>query len=187
MRHHSTTQLDPRLPLVIDTRHLPRAPGAMRRVEREVAAPEGLGNPLIGVPAGSGLLLDLRLESVTEGVLVSGTVAATVTGECGRCLRPVESELSVTVQELFAYPDSTTDATTSDDEVGRMHGDLLDLEPTVRDAVVLALPATPLCRADCPGLCPRCGAHWDDLPADHRHDEQVDPRWGALKNLIVEE
>ena len=61
------------------------------------------------------------------------------------------------IQELFASPDSITDATTEEDEVGRLQGDLIDLEPTVRDAVVLALPSSPLCRADCPGLCPGAG------------------------------
>jgi uncharacterized protein len=187
MRDHSTTQLDPRLPLVIDTSPLPRAPGAMRRVERVVAAPADLGQGLVGVPAGADLSLDLRLESVSEGVLVSGTVTVPAAGECARCLRPIGIELAVTVQELFAYPDSTTDATTEQDEVGRLQGDLIDLRPAVRDAVVLALPSSPLCRDDCPGLCPQCGAHWDDLPADHRHEEQIDPRWAALKNVTLTE
>ena len=86
------------------------------------------------------------------------------------------------LQELFAYADSTTEETTEEDEVGRMHGDLLDLEPVVRDAVVLPLPTNPVCRPDCPGLCPGCGAHLADLPADHSH-EDVDPRWAALTSL----
>jgi uncharacterized protein len=186
MRDHSKPYLDHRSPLVFDAGQLPRAPGSMRTVAREVAAPQDLGQGLIGVPQGAILRLDLRLESVSEGVLVSGTVSATTAGECGRCLRPISTDLEVSVQELFAYPDSTTDATTEEDEIGRLQGDLIDLEPTVRDAVVLALPNTPLCRVDCPGLCPECGAHWDDLPADHRH-EQIDPRWAQLKKLATTE
>jgi uncharacterized protein len=67
--------------------------------------------------------------------------------------------------------------------VGRLRGDLIDLAPSVRDAMVLALPNNPLCRADCPGLCPECGVHRDDLPADHNHD-QTDPRWAALNKLV---
>ena len=90
-----------------------------------------------------------------------------MTGECGRCLRAIDDTLDVTFQELYAYEDSTTDETTDEDEVGRMQGDLIDLEPALRDAVVLALPTNPLCREDCPGLCPECGVPWDDLPADH--------------------
>jgi uncharacterized protein len=154
----------------------------MRTVQRVVPAPAGLGLELIGVPQGADLSLDLRLESVSEGVLVSGSVSAAVEGECGRCLRPISDTLEVTVQELFAYVHSTTDETTEEDEVGRLQGDLIDLQPSLRDAVVLALPNHPLCRQDCPGLCPECGAHWDDLPADHNHD-QIDPRWAALHKL----
>jgi uncharacterized protein len=154
----------------------------MRVVDTNVAAPEGLGLELVGVPTGADLHLELRLESVSEGVLVSGTVTGPMRGECGRCLRDIDDTLSVKIQELYAYENSTTDATTDEDEVGRMQGDLIDLEPAVRDAIVLALPSNPLCRPDCPGLCPECGQHWDDLPADHRH-EQIDPRWAALGKL----
>ncbi len=75
-----------------------------------------------------------------------------------------------------------TDETTDADEVHRVVDELVDAEPAVRDAVVLALPSTPLCREDCPGLCPDCGQHWDDLPDDHSH-EQRDPRWSALEAL----
>lgn len=187
MRDHFTTRLDPRSPLVLDTAQLPRAPGSMRTVERVVAAPKDLGLALIGVPEGAELGLDLRMESVSEGVLVTGAVTGPAEGECARCLRPISTGLVVTLQELFAYPDSATEATTEQDEVGRLRGDLIDLEPAVRDAVVLALPGSPLCRDDCPGLCPECGAHWDDLPADHGHDERIDPRWTALKKLSTTE
>ncbi|GAA0801210.1 hypothetical protein Sya03_07920 [Spirilliplanes yamanashiensis] len=154
----------------------------MRTVSRVVAAPVDLGVEMIGVPEGSDLSLDLRLESVSEGVLVSGAVSGTVTGECGRCLRAITDSFDVTIQELYAYEHSTTDETTEEDEVGRMQGDLIDLEPAVRDAVVLTLPTNPLCRPDCPGLCPDCGAHFDELPADHSH-ELADSRWAALRNL----
>jgi uncharacterized protein len=182
MQHQTPNHhLDPRSPLVLDTRDLPRRPGAMRVVERTVPAPAGLGLELIGVPTGADLLLNLRLESVSEGVLVSGTASAAVGGECGRCLRPISDSLEVPIQELYAYEHSTTDETADEDEVGRLQGDLIDLEPVLRDAVVLALPNHPLCREDCPGLCPDCGVPWDDLPADHTHG-QADPRWAALSN-----
>ena len=174
--------LDPRQPLVVDTTKLPRQPGATRALKREIPAPADLGLELIGVPEGSDLELDLELTSVSEGVYVSGRVRGSLTGECGRCLNEISESFDVSIAELFAYADSTTEETTDEDEVGRMQGDLLDLEPAVRDAVVLTLPANPLCRPDCPGLCPECGVHFDDLPADHSHEE-VDPRWAALRNL----
>lgn len=182
MHDHSPQHLDPRAPLVLDTRDLPRRPGAMRVVDRVVPAPADLGLELIGVPEGAKLALDLRMESVTEGVLVSGDVSGPVEGECGRCLRPITDAVTVSIQELYAYEHSATDETTEEDEVGRLQGDLLDLEPAVRDAVVLALPSHPLCREDCPGLCSECGVPWDELPAGHSHT-QVDPRWAALTQL----
>ncbi len=154
----------------------------MRRLSFPVLAPDGLGLELVGVPAGARLHLDLRLESVMEGVLVTGTVSASVAGECARCLGPVTDELVVDMQELFAYPDSTTEETTSPGEVSRLEGDFCDLEPVVRDAVVLGLPLVPLCREGCPGLCAICGERWDELPTGHRHD-QADPRWAALQQL----
>jgi DUF177 domain-containing protein len=182
MHDHQMTHLDPRAPLVLDTRDLPRRPGSMREVRRTVPAPKDLGLELVGVPEGAELSLDLRLESVSEGVLVTGTVTGPVTGECGRCLRAISDTVDVPIQELYAYEHSATDETTEEDEVGRLQGDLIDLEPALRDAVVLALPTHPLCREDCPGLCPECGVHWDDLPADHTH-RQVDARWAALQRL----
>jgi uncharacterized protein len=158
----------------------------MRVVARSVPAPADLGLALIGVPAGATLALDLRMESVSEGVLVSGTVTAPVEGECGRCLGPIGDTVAVSFQELYAYENSTTDETTDEDEVGRLQGDLIDLEPALRDAVVLALPGNPLCREDCPGLCAECGVPLAELPADHSH-EQIDARWAALGQLKIEE
>ena len=177
--------LDPRQPLVVDTTKLPRQPGATRALKRTVPAPADLGLELISVPEGSDVELDLTLTSVSEGVYVSGNIRGTLHGECGRCLDEITESFDVPIAELYAYEDSTTEETTDADEVGRMQGDLLDLEPAVRDAVVLTLPTTPVCRPDCPGLCADCGARLADLPADHSH-EAADPRWAALRNLSTE-
>ena len=176
------TRLDPRKPLVLDTRELGRRPGSMRRLRFAAPAPVGLGLDLIGVPAGAELDLDLRLEAVMEGVLVSGSVKAPLVGECGRCLDPVEQTLEVSVQQLYSYDDADVEAD-EDDDTGRLEGDLIDFEPAVRDAVVLALPLSPLCSDDCAGLCPDCGARWDELPEDHTHD-QIDPRWAGLQTML---
>ena len=152
----------------------------MRAVQRTVAAPAGWALDLVGVPAESEVRLDLRLEAVMDGVLVSGTVAAPIRAECGRCLTPVEGGIEVEVQELFAYapaPDG--------DEIALMEGDLINLEPVARDAVILGLPLNPLCRDDCAGLCAGCGEPLADLPAEHGHDE-IDPRWAALAAVETE-
>jgi uncharacterized protein len=177
--NRTSDRLDPRNPLVIDTRELGRRPGSMRKVRRAAPAPEHLGIDMIRVPTGAELDLDLRLESVMEGVLVSGHVSAPLSGECGRCLEPVISSIEVELQELYAYPESEA----PDDEVSRLVGDLIDLEPALRDAVVLALPLRPLCEDDCPGLCVECGARLADVDSGHSH-AAVDARWAALADLI---
>ena len=171
--------MNPRSPYVLDTRELGRRAGLQRQYRREIPVSAKLGLDMVGVPQGSLLVLDVRLESVTEGVLATGTVTGTLTGECGRCLTGFTDELAVDFVELFAYPNSATEETTDPDEVPRLEGDHLDLEPVVRDAVVLSLPLTPLCRPDCGGLCPECGERLDDLPENHTH-VQLDPRWAAL-------
>lgn len=172
--------LDPDGPWTVDTRDLARRPGISRAVRRTVTATQSWGVPeVIEVPVGAEFDVDVLLESVVEGVLVSGSVSVGTTGACSRCLDPLADEITVELTELFAYPDSTTEATTEEDEVSRMEGDLIDLEPLVRDAVVLALPAVPLCEENCRGLCSECGRKWADLEPGHGH-ETIDPRWAAL-------
>ena len=167
-------------PWVIDTRALGRRPGTLR--ELRIAAPvdEPIGLDVVAVPPGADVDLDRRLESVVEGVLVSGTAAAIAVGQCSRCLVDLTEPVIALLRELYAYPDSTTAATTDEDELPRLIDDLVDLEPLVRDEVVLALPMAPLCRPDCPGLCSVCGERFDDLEPGHSH-EILDPRWAALR------
>lgn len=171
--------LDPRTPLVLDTHDLGRRPGAEREVVLSVPAPADLGVDVLEVPEQSPIELRLRLESVMEGVLVTGTASARLSGECVRCLTAIDEPLTVDLQELYLYDGEDSDG---DEETSRMDGELLDLEPAVRDAVVLALPQNPLCMPDCPGLCPQCGARLADDP-DHSHGEVLDPRWAALEQL----
>jgi uncharacterized metal-binding protein YceD (DUF177 family) len=166
-------------PWRVDLRELGRRAGSMQELDRTAPAPPGWRVELIGVPAAAAVGLRLRLESVMEGVLVTGDLDVPVEGSCARCLEPVEDTLHLTVQELYAYSGSTTEATSEEDEVRRIEGDYLDLEPLVRDTVVLNLPLAPVCTDDCAGLCVDCGQRLDDLPADHAH-EVVDPRWAGL-------
>lgn len=175
----ATPRLDPRQPFVLDVRELGRRPGSMKAVRTEVPAPDDLTVGMAQVPPASAVALDLRLEAVVEGVLVSGRVTADVAGECARCLAPTSDRVTVELTELFAYPGSVTEETSEEDEVSHLVGDMLDLEPVVRDGLVLALPLSPLCREDCRGLCPGCGVALDDLPDDHTHTT-TDPRWAAL-------
>lgn len=173
-------RLDPRAPLVVDTRELGRRAGTMRRLAWTVPAPADLAVGMIGVPVGAPVELDVRLEAVCEGVLVSGVARAPLAGECARCLEPLATVIEADLQELFTYPDEAMGD--DDEDVSRLEGDLLDLEPTLRDAVVSELPLAPVCRDDCPGLCVTCGGRLADLPPGHGHGA-FDTRWAALAEV----
>ncbi|PIB74697.1 hypothetical protein CQY22_012370 [Mycolicibacterium brumae] len=163
----------------IDVARLGRRPGAMITRAETAPSPSRIGLDLLAIPVGAPLELDLQLQSVSEGVLVTGTVAAPTEGECSRCLTPFTGDVEIELTELFAYPDSTTEATSEEDEVGHLVDDIVDLEQTVVDAVGLALPFSPLCSPDCPGLCPHCGVALATAEEGHSH-EIIDPRWAKL-------
>ncbi len=167
-------------PLVFDTQVLGRRPGTERTYTETVEAPADLGHDVYGVPEGSPIDLELRLEAVMDGVLATGTASAQVVGECVRCLDRLDDEVAVDFQELYVYDPVATDD--GDDDEMALEDELLDLEPVLRDAVVLALPLNPVCDPDCPGLCPECGARLADDP-DHTHGEAIDPRWASLSTL----
>ena len=169
---------------MLDTRELSRRPGSRRQVSRTAPAPADLGIEVLAVPEGSPVELDLRLEAVMEGVLVTGTAQAGLLGECVRCLEALTDDIVVDFQELYVYPDHMLPD--EDDEVSTLVDDLLDIEPELRDAVVLALPFQPLCRDDCPGLCTECGARLADDP-DHTHEAPIDPRWAALTSIETDQ
>jgi len=152
-------------------------PGEMREKTLEVVESVGYGNAVIGVKPGTTVRIDARLESLHDGVLVSGDVQTVAEGECVRCLVEVILPIEVEFQELFAYSfDEAFDYTVQEDHV--------DLEPVVRDAVVLSLPFQPVCQEDCLGLCSQCGVRLLDNPG-HKHEAPVDPRWAALEGLSV--
>lgn len=179
-------RLDPRAPLVLDTRELGRRPGSQRTTTLTAPAPADMGIEVLRVPEGSPIEIALRLEAVMEGVLVTGTATAGLEGECVRCLEPIHDDVEVDLQELFVYEESDTASDEEDSGTSRLEGDLLDLEPLLRDAVVLSLPFQPLCQDDCPGLCTECGARLADDPG-HQHDEPIDPRWAALTELTQDD
>ena len=103
-----TVRLDPRAPLVLDTRELGRRPGSLRRKALAAPAPADLGIEVLRVPEGSPIDLELRLEAVMEGVLVTGQAKAELAGECARCLGEIHDELVADFQELFVYEESDT-------------------------------------------------------------------------------
>ena len=177
----------PRGALVFDMRTLGRQAGSAKAQQLTVPAPDDMRLELARVPVGADMQLDVRFEAVTEGVLVTGSATAPLAGECARCLAPLATTVAVSFTELYRYTrdrhdqrDRSDENTGQDDEELYLDGDLLDLEPVLRDAVVLALPMSPLCREDCPGLCVECGVPLADAGPGHGHEDAPDPRWAGL-------
>jgi DUF177 domain-containing protein len=159
-----------RIPLAAALRH----PGNSRPVVAAVEL-DGLAGVAAEIAAGNPVALDLALERVPEGVVVRGNLTAAWSSGCSRCLEPVDGRIAVHVDELFeTHP--------LDGETYRLDEDVIDLEPMVRDALLLELPLAPLCRADCAGLCATCGANLN-LTRCECVTTEIDPRWAALRSL----
>src|SRR3712207_8304063 len=135
-------------PWRLDLRGLGRRAGSMQELERTLPAPADWRVELIGVPEGGDVHVRLRLESVMEGVLVTGDLDVPVTGSCARCLEPIEDTLHFDGQALYAYEGRTTQAPRAEDEGPPIEGDFLDLDPPARRTVVLNPPLAPVCTPD---------------------------------------
>lgn len=180
-------------PFILNIHELSRRAGEMKEYELDIEAPERIGVPLIGVPQGGVIEADIRVESVTEGVLLSADIYAVAHGECIRCLDPVEQIVERKIQELYRYEPTNdrgrkkrsddADIDLEDEDELQMDGDLMNLEIPIIDAIILALPVNPLCDEECMGLCPQCGEKWETLPDSHKHEE-VDARWAGLAPLL---
>ena len=170
-------------PLVVSVTNLIHRPGTMETLTEVLPAPADLGNTLIGVEEGSDIDLDIRMESVVDGILVTGFVVVDVHGECSLCLDPIDYEMSANIQELFVFEKAPAGGPEDEvDEQYAVEDDSIDLEPALRDAVLLQLPFQPGCRDTCQGLCADCGARLEDDPGHHH--EVLDPRWSALQGLL---
>lgn len=162
-------------PYTLPVHDIVHRPGEMREHTLDITVPEDLGAGQIAVVTGQALHVDVRLEGLHEGILVSGTAIAEATGQCSRCLIDISEPVEVDFAELFAY-----DASEEFDYL--VHDDHVDCEPVIRDAVVLALPFQPVCRPDCPGLDPVTGERLADV-GERDAPEVIDPRWAALTEL----
>ena len=184
-----------RSPFLFNTHDLPRRAGEMREYHLSIDNHGGLGFEVLSIKKDQPIDVDLKIESVSEGVLASAHIESIAVGECGRCLDPLEFEISEDFQELYEYEKdhrqkskSKSKSKTDDEEEGdeievrQMDGDEIDLDGPIRDAIILNLPLNPLCSADCKGLCPDCGEKLANLPDGHSH-EKVDARWAALGDL----
>ena len=165
-----------RRPFIVQVAAVRKVAGTTRQVTR-CGVIDGLAAVGVSVPSGSPICADVELASYPGGITVSGTVTAPWEGECRRCGGPVTGQVTAQVRERYA-PDGGTDA---DEEAYLLAGDELDLEPLVRDAVLLDLPLAPLCSEECLGLCPQCGANWNEGSCGC--PPVTDARWAALDRL----
>jgi len=182
---------------LFNTHDLPRRPGEMREYELSIDSHEELGFEVLSIAEDEPIDIDLRIESVAEGILATATVRTEASGECGRCLDAVFYDVDESFQELYEYvedprqarkknkpgkkrPQKNDDEDLDEDLVRQMDGEMIDLDGPIRDAIILNLPINPLCSPDCPGLCPDCGIKWIELPEDHAH-APVDIRWAGLE------
>ncbi len=163
---------------LIPVHEIMRRPGQMRELELDLTVDEPLGEGAVSIGKGSVIEVDIRLESVHEGILATAEVFGRATGECSRCLEPLNLPVEVDFQELFAYSVMEEDDFTVTD-------DSIDIEPVVRDAVVLSLPFQPVCSQDCLGLCPECGFRLAEDP-NHSHEQLIDSRWTELQKFKEE-
>lgn len=158
----------------VDVRDLLEHPGASRTLRVTEGIPN-LATELAAVPDDRAIGAEFLLESVVDGVLVSGSVSGQMTLTCARCLKTFDTGFDLAVHELFS-----PDATEEDDEYPVVEG-FVNLEPMIRDAVVPAMPFAPLCRPDCQGLCERCGG--DRNFGECVCPPEIDSRWAPLASL----
>ncbi|HVM06050.1 MAG TPA: DUF177 domain-containing protein [Acidimicrobiales bacterium] len=161
-------------PFVVNVGGLRRVPGERRREVRS-APLGGLEVTASSVPVDAEVTVDVMLDSVPGGVVATGTVSAPWRGECRRCLGDATGVISVDVREVF-------EDDWDPEQTYQLRGDQLDLEPLARDTVLLELPLAPLCREDCAGICPTCGADRNVAPCGCA-GAATDPRWAALDAL----
>lgn len=162
----------------VDVSDLLVQPGASRRLTLEETFEE-LGTELARVPDEQPVRMEVLLESVVEGIVVSGPISGRVAYRCARCLKPFDRDFRLDVHEVFA-----PEAAEQDDEYPISKGQI-DLEPLVRDAVVLELPFSPLCRPGCLGLCDRCGG--DRNLGECTCGPVVNQRWARLDELHLDD
>lgn len=174
-----TTNAD--APFVVDVRSLIGKPGGYQRLDLTEVAGPGVSTPVVVVAEDEAVTARLMLESVREGILVTGDAVTAGDAVCSRCLDPVRIPLVADLQELYAWSAQEAEVDDLGEPGPHLDGELLDLRPAIRDGLILEMPPAPLCDVDCPGLCAECGARLADDP-DHQHDT-TDPRWAALSAL----
>jgi uncharacterized protein len=183
---------------LFNTHDLPHRAGEMREYELDLKITEAVGVDLLSVKPGETIELDLRIQSVDEGVLATARVVADATGECTRCLKPITWPIDENFTELYYYETASSKTSSKrgakgksgkeaeidldEDDLSFLDGDDIDLEPAIRDAIILNLAVNPLCTEDCPGLEDKKGENWAYL-SQAQPQTLTDQRWSALKDF----
>jgi DUF177 domain-containing protein len=161
-------------PLLINAAELLRRPGSQRRLSLQPTISElGIEDDKFDVDAT--VTVSLRLESLTDGIVVDGELRAPWADQCRRCLVPASGEVVSDVHELYQQ-------VVTDPDAFEIVGEQIDLVPMVRENILLDAPLAPLCSSDCAGLCPTCGIDRNAATCDCVA-AVVDPRWEALSQL----
>lgn len=159
----------------LSLRDLPRRPGSAIQLDLDIPAPDSFATDL--VRAVGDIACSLTLQSVSEGVLLTGDATVATESECARCLKLIDSEIAIHPTELYYYPHRAAELIEAGDEEAeeapQVVGESIDIEPVLRDDIVSRMPFIPLCSPDCEGLCDQCGEPLAELPEDHHHDEPV--------------
>jgi len=176
-------------PFIVHVARLRRNSGSTSHEVRsgpvELAGPldaEGIDPGRSVVPSEAQAQVDVTLVAFDGGIDAKGTVRAPWVGVCRRCATPVSGELVIALNERFALG-ASPDANSDEADFYPIVDDTIDLGPMARDALVLELPAAPLCRADCAGLCPTCGADRNEGGGECGCVAPPDPRWANLDVL----
>ncbi|MEX1217951.1 MAG: YceD family protein [Acidimicrobiales bacterium] len=170
-------------PLVVGIADLRRHPGTRRQFAESIVLPD-LGITSAAVPEGAAIDLDLELETLSNGLVATGTITTPWVGECRRCLQMVEGRSVAPIREIF-------EPRPVEGETYPMAEDMVNLEPMVRDAVLLALPLAPLCGQECRGPAPELFPTGPESQLEESESSQdlgvrADPRWAALAELDFE-
>jgi uncharacterized protein len=165
--------------LLVSVTEIRRHLGSRLAVESHLEA-EGLRLSDVAVVDGADIVLEADVESISDGVVLTGSVHVPWVGACRRCLRDVHGVASVDVREVY-------ETRPVEGETWPLLGDQIDVGPLLHDTALLALPLAPLCGDDCQGPAPEAfpavAPTGDDDGADHADEPPRDPRWAALDDL----
>ena len=140
--------------LLVNAAELLRRPGSERDIDLHIGT-GALGLTDTRFRPDDDVQIRLHLESLTDGIVVVGTIEVPWHGSCRRCLKPLDEVATSEVDELYQTVITNPDAF-------EIVGDQLDLSPMVREMALLDAPEAPLCRPDCQGLCTVCGIDLND-------------------------